>query len=95
MKSCFVLVSIIGLVSSLPVEDAVQKFDVILPVEEAIINPNEPEVDISQGDMILSPLQKKTLFKSSKLRNGLRNPFQIWPGAVVYFQFSPTIRKLF
>lgn len=50
---------------------------------------------VHEGDMIFSSSLKKSLHKPSKLRNGLKSPLYSWPDGIVYFQFSPEIRKLF
>lgn len=82
MKSYCLIVAFIGLVCSLPVEDADK-------------SPADQEVEITEGDMVLTSEQKTSLYKNQNLRNGVRNPLQMWPGGLVYFQFTSTISKLY
>lgn len=82
MKCFILIVAVIGFVSSLPIEESAQK-------------PTGKNVTIKHGDMIITTQQNKTLFgsRNTKLRNGVKNPSERWPGATVYYQFSPSISK--
>lgn len=80
MKSYFLIVAFIGFVCSLPVEHTVQ-------------NPTHTQVNITQGDMILTPEQEASLYKNPKVRNGVRNPLQMWYGGIVYYQFTSAFSK--
>lgn len=50
--------------------------------------------DLTEGDMILTPDQKRILFHGSDKRNGVTNPSLRWPNAVVFYQFTGSICKL-
>lgn len=60
-------------------------------IDELAINANNP--DVTEGDMILTPEQKKILYLGSDKKNGVTNPSARWPNAIVYYQFTGSIRK--
>lgn len=110
MKSFFLIVALISFASSLPVENSAQKVAVENPVENSaqdqeensvqnplenpVRTPDVLELNLVQGDMLLTPRDNKTLFEGRKHRSGLKNLFKRWPGGVVYYQFSDSFRKL-
>lgn len=71
------------------VQKSIRPGNLILPIQKSGNNPSWTR----HGDMILSGKQKKSLFKSTKLRSGVKNPSQLWPQGLVYFEFSPNISK--
>lgn len=94
MKSFLAVALIIGFVAAYPLEEGDESTvnpDQQISTEEVTPDYNSNE-ELGENEMILTKSQLR-LFKPSKVRNMLRNPYSKWPNAQVYYTFSDNIRK--
>lgn len=77
MKTFLLFLAVIRLGATLPLNDVDQT----------------KKEDTMMDDMIITAHQRRIIFRKPTLKNGLRNPSEIWPNATVYYTFNSSICK--